>query len=665
MRLAAPSAGGECWRSRDLWSDGFFLRTPFARRGRSRTPRAEPGRHARRGSVPRAQLLALRGARVARAYARSAKSVRAMAPQLWMLRHGEAVPHDSKPDHDRELTPRGRRQADAAGRALARARRGVRRLLHEPEGARAGRPPSWPASALERRAGREDALANGFSRVDALTLLDAHDDDARILVVGHEPSFSQVVYDFTGGRVDFKKGGVVACARRAAPASCWCCCARASSRRSRRGTSQAASAAGDHGQRDLGARLQRRFEHELLGVVRLAAARAEAVDRERDGGGEVAGVGRAAAGARRRSGGRARSLARSSSGAVAASECMPGQRRISSASRRTPLVLGGDVRRARASIASRSSARTSQKSSPWPGTTLNASPERRIVGTAVRCAGPSGAWRGGDGLGGRGQRQQRVAPAVGRGAGVGGAAVRGDVDRARRLAAHDDALVAAAQLAGLEAQARVEAREALDVAEVGAVAPLLVADEQQRELGVRSGARRTRAARRARARRRPSCRPRRSRRAARPRGRAAGARRGRRRCRCGRPAGPAACRCRVRRATRSSAWPGLEHGTRSTSPRRAQRGAQRGALLGAVHVAGRRRDGHERLELARRAARDLGRSLLDPRIHAVARLLTWTACPSCPRWRSPPVASPRRCRGRRSSRSSRRASTSSRRSTRR
>src|SRR5829696_8271302 len=84
-----------------------------------------------------------------------------MAAQLWMLRHGEAVPHDSKPDHDRELTPRGRGQSETAGRALA-----------------------------------------------ALTLLDAH--DGNILVVGHEPSFSHVVYDFTGGRVDFKKGGVAA-----------------------------------------------------------------------------------------------------------------------------------------------------------------------------------------------------------------------------------------------------------------------------------------------------------------------------------------------------------------------------------------------------------------------------------------------------------------------
>jgi broad specificity phosphatase PhoE len=43
-----------------------------------------------------------------------------MAAQLWLLRHGEAVPHDSKPDDDRELTARGERQAVSAGAALAR-----------------------------------------------------------------------------------------------------------------------------------------------------------------------------------------------------------------------------------------------------------------------------------------------------------------------------------------------------------------------------------------------------------------------------------------------------------------------------------------------------------------------------------------------------------------
>ena len=54
----------------------------------------------------------------------------------------------------------------------------------------------------------EGSLADGFDREDALELLTRHEPDERVLVVGHDPSFSQVVYDLTGARVDFKKGGV-------------------------------------------------------------------------------------------------------------------------------------------------------------------------------------------------------------------------------------------------------------------------------------------------------------------------------------------------------------------------------------------------------------------------------------------------------------------------
>ena len=55
-----------------------------------------------------------------------------------------------------------------------------------------------------------DAVGGEFDREAALELLHAHDDDARVLIVGHEPDFSQVVHDLTGGRVDFKKGGIAA-----------------------------------------------------------------------------------------------------------------------------------------------------------------------------------------------------------------------------------------------------------------------------------------------------------------------------------------------------------------------------------------------------------------------------------------------------------------------
>ena len=42
-----------------------------------------------------------------------------MAEQLWILRHGEAEPHDARPDPQRRLTERGEGQSRAAGRALA------------------------------------------------------------------------------------------------------------------------------------------------------------------------------------------------------------------------------------------------------------------------------------------------------------------------------------------------------------------------------------------------------------------------------------------------------------------------------------------------------------------------------------------------------------------
>ena len=37
---------------------------------------------------------------------------------IYLLRHGDAE-HETSPDHERRLTPKGERQSEAAGRALA------------------------------------------------------------------------------------------------------------------------------------------------------------------------------------------------------------------------------------------------------------------------------------------------------------------------------------------------------------------------------------------------------------------------------------------------------------------------------------------------------------------------------------------------------------------
>src|SRR3954447_11509546 len=132
-----------------------------------------------------------------------------MASQLWLLRHGEAVPHNSKPDQERELTARGGRRGRAAGAALARLGVELDACFTSPK-VRALDTAKLACRALGTEPVVEQALGSGFDRDAALALLRAHGDDARVLVVGHDPDFSQVVHDLTGARVDFKKGGIAA-----------------------------------------------------------------------------------------------------------------------------------------------------------------------------------------------------------------------------------------------------------------------------------------------------------------------------------------------------------------------------------------------------------------------------------------------------------------------
>jgi phosphohistidine phosphatase len=132
-----------------------------------------------------------------------------VSQQLWLLRHGEAVPHDSKPDPERELTARGERQAVAAGRAFARLGLEFGACYTSPK-VRARDTARLACEALNVEPEVREVLANGFGADDARELLLEHGAEARVLVVGHDPSFSQVVHDLTGGRIDFKKGGVAA-----------------------------------------------------------------------------------------------------------------------------------------------------------------------------------------------------------------------------------------------------------------------------------------------------------------------------------------------------------------------------------------------------------------------------------------------------------------------
>lgn len=131
----------------------------------------------------------------------------AMANQLWLLRHGEAEPHDARSDAERRLTPRGEDQARVAGRALAALELTFQAIYTSPK-VRARDTALLAAEALGDEPIVTPVLTEDFGVADAQDLLLGIEPDGRILVVGHNPDFAQVVFDLTGGRVDFKKGGV-------------------------------------------------------------------------------------------------------------------------------------------------------------------------------------------------------------------------------------------------------------------------------------------------------------------------------------------------------------------------------------------------------------------------------------------------------------------------
>ena len=124
--------------------------------------------------------------------------------ELMLLRHGTAEDHGSHGhDAQRRLTARGEAEARAAGRALLALERVPDVVISSPK-VRA-----WQTAELAAAAWGgavvEHAAAVGLDADEALGLATL---GARVLVVGHEPDLSQVVYDLTGARAKMRKGGV-------------------------------------------------------------------------------------------------------------------------------------------------------------------------------------------------------------------------------------------------------------------------------------------------------------------------------------------------------------------------------------------------------------------------------------------------------------------------
>jgi len=132
-----------------------------------------------------------------------------VARTLWLLRHGDAEPSGASGDFERRLTARGEREADAAGRALARMGVRLERAFTSPR-VRARDTAALACAQLRVVPAVHEPLTGGFDARGADELLAATSPGASLLLVGHEPDLSRLVAALTGAHAEMRKGGIAA-----------------------------------------------------------------------------------------------------------------------------------------------------------------------------------------------------------------------------------------------------------------------------------------------------------------------------------------------------------------------------------------------------------------------------------------------------------------------
>jgi phosphohistidine phosphatase len=122
---------------------------------------------------------------------------------IWLLRHGDAE-RGSGDDHDRRLTGVGEKQGRSAGRALAALGVRLDACLSSPK-VRAADMARLACEPLGLEVETADQLSGGD--FDPRELAAGR---GEVLLVGHEPDFSNAIAHLTGAKVDLKKGGLAA-----------------------------------------------------------------------------------------------------------------------------------------------------------------------------------------------------------------------------------------------------------------------------------------------------------------------------------------------------------------------------------------------------------------------------------------------------------------------
>jgi phosphohistidine phosphatase len=127
--------------------------------------------------------------------------------ELYFLRHGEADwPDWKKSDDERPLTKRGKKEMHAVAALLDRIGASPSLILTSPL-PRASQTAEIAAETLKIKCHEDRLLEPGFSPPQLKRLLEKYPDDD-LMLVGHEPDFTETISALTGGSLKLSKAGV-------------------------------------------------------------------------------------------------------------------------------------------------------------------------------------------------------------------------------------------------------------------------------------------------------------------------------------------------------------------------------------------------------------------------------------------------------------------------
>jgi|SRR4051812_26088740 phosphohistidine phosphatase len=126
--------------------------------------------------------------------------------KLYFFRHGQADwPNWTKSDDERPLTKKGAKEVRKVAKLLSQLE--ITPVILTSPLPRASQTAEVAAKVLEVELREEVKLRPGFDVSALAKIVEKNSVDA-LMVVGHEPDFSETIRELTGGRVKLSKAGV-------------------------------------------------------------------------------------------------------------------------------------------------------------------------------------------------------------------------------------------------------------------------------------------------------------------------------------------------------------------------------------------------------------------------------------------------------------------------